>query len=180
MKKKLSLLVLTAIMALMIVFVGTAYAYYDETGPIDSQIGHVEATDSPYSIEFTANITSWYHVRIVQTHMYEWEWITFENPPDEYGSAIHCYISGTILIGFESYITIKSFALTKTAGEGSSSTQGGVGYSWLQIHIDGSSSWDFTLTTNYISSDYWGSTTNITLSAAAGGDFHTTTVYLQI
>lgn len=178
MKKKLSLLVLTAVMALMIVFVGTAYAYYDETGPIDSQIGDVEAENPPYSIRFTANITSWYHARIVQTHIYEWEWITFENPPN--GHAIYCYTSGTVFIGFESYITIKSFALTNAVGQASSSTEGGVGYSWLQIYISGTSAWDFTLTTNYIPSDYWGSTTNITLSAITGGLTDTTHVYLQI
>jgi len=172
MKKRLSLFVLTAFMTFMVVFVGTAYAYYDWTGPIDSQMGDVGID---YLVNFPANITSWYHIRILPAHTYEWEWITFEP------AKIFCSTSTTIFIGFESYITIKSFALTKTVGEGSSATtQGGVGYSWLQIYINGSSFWDLTLTTNYISSDYWGSITPITLSATAGGDFDATTVYLQI
>jgi hypothetical protein len=174
MRKKVPLLVLVALTIALMLSVGTAYAIFEETEPIDSQMGRVYALNDPYCVQLVANITSWYRVRIIPSGMFEWEWITFDP------AMLFCETSGTIFIGFESYITIQTFSITLSCGEGSYVTHGGVGYSWLEIDITGTSFWHFYLKTNYIPDSHWGQTTPITLSAITGGCSNTTIVNLQI
>jgi len=175
--RKLPLTLLASAMVLSMVFLGNAHGIYIQTTPIDSQLGSVWCYGPPYYVYVNkANCTSWYEVEILPHNTYQWEWITIAAP-------IECVGMGDVIIGFESYITIQSVTMTLTAGSGNATpVGGGPGYSWVDIHINGTliTGWLLNLKTNYIASNYWGSTTNITAEALTGGFSNATTIGLGI
>lgn len=175
--RKLPLPLLACAMVLTMVLIGNVHGIYVETGPIDSQLGTVSCYGPPYYVYVDkANCTSWLEVEILPHNIYQWEWITISAPIEVVGM-------GDVLIGFESYITIQSVTMTLTAGSGNATTVGGgSGYSWVDIHINGTviTAWRLNLQTNYIPSNYWDSNTNITIEALTGGLSNATIVGLGI
>jgi len=171
-KRKILFASLISAFAVCMLLVASAHAVYMSTTPIQSQLGSVSAANSSYASEIVANITSWYEIEVLPQHTYQWEWITF-NPAN-----VSCSTSGNVSIDLQSYITIQSFSLSLSGANYTWS--GGQGYSYLQINMTGTGSGPLTLQTNYIPSSYWGSITNITLSATVGGSYNSTVVSLQI
>jgi hypothetical protein len=172
MKNKILFTTLISALAVSLLLIANAHAYYTSTTPIQSLTRSVSAQYSPYLSEIDANITSWYEIEILPQHTYQWEWITF-NP-----ATVNCSTSGDISITFQSYITVQSFSLSLSGANYTwSESDGG---SSLQINMTGTGSGPFSLRTNYIPSNYWGQITNITISATAGVSNNNSTFGLQI
>jgi hypothetical protein len=168
--KILMIILISAAMACLLL-VGIAHAIYDETTIIESKWVDVYANqDPPFYAELKGNLSSWYHVRILPTHVYEWEWITF-NP-----GQMTSNVSGSIFIQMPTYITISSWNLTMRAPWNYS---GGVGYYWIYIVVFGSGFGSFTLTTNYIPSNYYGIDIQFNVTATAGTSVNNTIYWLQ-
>jgi len=180
-KTKLLLISMASIAIIALLVVGSAHAYYEEIGPIDSKLlpqqQTLVATDGYYYIAASANCTSWLEVLILPRSSFEYEWITVNSYPD-----VHVYVAGEFGIYFQSYITIASINIQNTYNQSASYSInfGGVGYSYVVIYINGNSVWSFSIKTNYISSNYWGSNTTISLNETAGNVINSTYCNLGI
>ena len=176
------MILLVSAMILFMVSVGTAHAYYDETGIIDSQLAIGSAGSQYGSIQFSENCTSWLKVHIAHG-VYEWEWITMTPPDGNPPISVSVISEAVFTVAFpaSSAITIRSHGLTLVSGTGSwSPLMGGNGNNNLQIEIVGNSSWAFTLTTNDIPQSDWGSIIPISISLVAGGNAYPIIVNLQV
>jgi len=175
MMRKLSLALVVSAMVLMLC-VGTVLAYYQEIGPIASQDGTAPMNTPPNYISIYQNCTSWLHV-LITYKMFEWEWITT-------AGTIQCQNSGNVSVDFQSYITIQSYNLSviwePTGTNPAAIVKGGVGCDNISIYINGTSTWALSITTNYIPSNYFGSITQIALSAIEGPNEYTYNIGLQI
>jgi hypothetical protein len=156
--------------------VGTVLAYYEEIEPIDSQDGTASMNIPPIYIAIYQNCTSWLRV-LITNKLFEWEWIAT-------AGTIQCQNSGNASVDFQSYITIQTYNLSliwePTGTSPTATVDGGVDCSFINIYVNGTSSWVLTMTTNYIPSSYFGSITQIALSAIEGPSVYTYDIGLQI
>lgn len=175
MMKKLSLALLVSAIALMLC-VGSVFAKYEEIGPIASQAGTASMNVPPNFVCITENFTSWLHV-LITTKVFEWEWITSDG-------SMQVQTLGDSRVNFQSYVTIQTYNLSLTwKPQGTTpiaTVTGGIGYSFIQIHIVGTSTWELSMTTNYIPSSYFGSITQIALNATEGSNTNISNIGLQI
>ena len=147
-KREMTLVLLISAVIIGVSFVGNTYAINQGTTILWSKEVHVDTGSGTPYVDVRANLSSWFRWEILPTKTLMWEWITLTDPIE--WNVVGT--SGQVYIEFPTYITISSFSSTPQL-----SYNGGPGVNWITIILSGSGSASFTLQTNYISSQYYGS-----------------------
>jgi len=184
-KMRLLLVSLASVAIIAMLLAGAAHAIDVETGIIDSKplpsTGELSAVSGNDGIYVTANCTSWWKWEILPHHTYEFEWITVGTGGGQYLYYVQVYGSGILTVGFDSFITISSISFSNTTGSGTCTVlEGGVGYDYATIYLNGTCSWAYNIVTGNIASNYWGSNTNINMTVQEGEDFNSASCTLGI